>query len=98
MSATETLLIDLFSEEIPARMQKGAANDLAKSIADALKGEGLKIGATTVWFAPRHIALRIADIPTSQEDRSEERRAVARRGARVQSSTGAAPASRGILG
>jgi len=74
MSATETLLIDLFSEEIPARMQKGAANDLAKSIADALKGEGLKIGATTVWFAPRHIALRIADIPTSQEDRSEERR------------------------
>jgi glycyl-tRNA synthetase beta chain len=74
MSTTETLLIDLFSEEIPARMQKGAANDLAKSIADALKAEGLKIGDTTVWFAPRHIALRIADIPTSQEDRSEERR------------------------
>ena len=74
MSTTETLLIDLFSEEIPARMQKGAANDLAKSIADALKAEGLSIGGTDVWFAPRHIALRIADIPVSQEDRSEERR------------------------
>ena len=74
MSTTETLLIDLFSEEIPARMQKGAANDLAKSIEDALKAEGLTIGATNVWFAPRHIALRIADIPVSQADRSEERR------------------------
>ena len=74
MSATETLLIDLFSEEIPARMQKGAANDLAQAIADALKAEGLAVGATTVWFAPRHIALRIADIPVSQADRSEERR------------------------
>ena len=74
MSTTETLLIDLFSEEIPARMQKGAANDLAQSIADALKAEGLAVGATTVWFAPRHIALRIADIPVSQADRSEERR------------------------
>lgn len=74
MSTTETLLIDLFSEEIPARMQKGAANDLAQSIADALKAEGLAVGATTVWFAPRHIALRIADIPVSQADRGEERR------------------------
>ena len=80
MSATETLLIDLFSEEIPARMQKGAANDLAQAIADALKAEGLAVGATTVWFAPRHIALRIADIPVSQADRREERR-----GARVRS-------------
>ena len=74
MSATETLLIDLFSEEIPARMQRAAANDLAKSIADALKAQGLSVGATDVWFAPRHIALRIADIPVSQADRSEERR------------------------
>ncbi|MAV46312.1 MAG: glycine--tRNA ligase subunit beta [Alphaproteobacteria bacterium TMED89] len=74
MSATETLLIDLFSEEIPARMQKGAANDLAKSMADALKAEGLSVGAVDVWYAPRHIALRIADIPVSQADRSEERR------------------------
>ena len=74
MSATETLLIDLFSEEIPARMQRAAANDLAKSMADALKAEGLSVGAVDVWYAPRHIALRIADIPTSQADRSEERR------------------------
>ena len=87
MSTTETLLIDLFSEEIPARMQKGAANDLAKSIADALKAEGLTIGATTVWFAPRHIALRIADIPVSQADRSEERRGP-REGAPEQAVTG----------
>jgi len=74
MSATETLLIDLFSEEIPARMQRAAANDLAKSMADTLKAEGLSVGAVDVWYAPRHIALRIADIPTSQADRSEERR------------------------
>ena len=45
MSATETLLIDLFSEEIPAGMQKGATNDLAKSIADALSA-----GRAARWF------------------------------------------------
>ena len=74
MSTTETLLIDLFSEEIPARMQKGAASTFAKSIMDALKAEGLTAEQPEIWFAPRHIAVRIAGIPVAQEDRTEEKR------------------------
>ena len=43
--ATDSLLIDLFSEEIPARMQKTAAHDFARLLTDALKAEGLETGA-----------------------------------------------------
>ena len=72
--ATDSLLIDLFSEEIPARMQKTAAHDFARLLTDALKAEGLEIGATQVWYAPRHLAVRIDGIPVAQADRTEERR------------------------
>ena len=74
MSATETLLIDLFSEEIPARMQKGAATAFAASLMDALKAEGLAAEQPEIWYAPRHIAVRIAGIPAAQDDRTEEKR------------------------
>ena len=72
--ATDSLLIDLFSEEIPARMQKTAAHDFARLLTDALKAEGLETGAVQVWYAPRHLAVRIDGIPVAQADRTEERR------------------------
>ena len=72
--ATDSLLIDLFSEEIPARMQKTAAHDFARLLTDALKAEGLETGTTQVWYAPRHLAVRIDGIPVAQADRTEERR------------------------
>ena len=72
--ATDSLLIDLFSEEIPARMQKTAAHDFARLLTDALNAEGLETGAVQVWYAPRHLAVRIDGIPVAQADRTEERR------------------------
>ena len=72
--ATDSLLIDLFSEEIPARMQKTAAHDFARLLTDALKAEGLETGAVQVWYAPRHLTVRIDGIPVAQADRTEERR------------------------
>ena len=73
-NATGSLLIDLFSEEIPARMQKTAAQDFARLLNEALKDEGLATGTAQVWYAPRHLAVRIDGIPTAQADRTEERR------------------------
>ena len=73
-NATGSLLIDLFSEEIPARMQKTAAQDFARLLNEALKDEGLATATAQVWYAPRHLAVRIDGIPTAQADRTEERR------------------------
>ena len=67
-------MLEIFSEEIPARMQKTAAHDFARLLTDALKAEGLETGAVQVWYAPRHLAVRIDGIPVAQADRTEERR------------------------
>lgn len=68
------LLIELFSEEIPARMQAKAADDLKRMIADGLKEAGLKFDAAEAYATPRRLALSITGLPTSTPDISEERR------------------------
>ncbi len=68
------LLIELFSEEIPARMQKKASDDLKKMITDALITAGLTFKTASAYATPRRLALCVTDVPTATPDISEERR------------------------
>ena len=68
------LLIELFSEEIPARMQKASAEHLQKAVVGALKDAGLEIGDAGNYYTPRRLALVVRDVPASTPDVSEERR------------------------
>jgi glycyl-tRNA synthetase beta chain len=68
------LLLELFSEEIPARMQKRAAEDLKKLVTDKLAKAGLEFTAAEAHVTPRRLALVIDGLPDKQPDVSEERR------------------------
>jgi len=65
-------LLELRSEEIPARMQAGARADLEKLFRKALDAAGLKAGEVTVWSTPRRLALIARDLPLATEAVSEE--------------------------
>jgi glycyl-tRNA synthetase beta chain len=66
------LLLELFSEEIPARMQQGAARDLERMASERLKSAGLTWDALTTYAGPRRLTLVIEGLPTATPDRSEE--------------------------
>ncbi|WP_428150159.1 glycine--tRNA ligase subunit beta [Brevundimonas sp.] len=66
------LLLELFSEEIPARMQSGAARDLERMATERLKAAGLTWDALTTYAGPRRLTLVIEGLPTATPDRSEE--------------------------
>lgn len=68
------LLIELLSEEIPARMQLRAAADLDRLMTTKLADAGLAHGAVSRFVAPRHLAIYVADIDLRQEDVVDERR------------------------
>lgn len=68
------LLLELFSEEIPARMQKRAAEDLKKMVTDGLAEAGLFYEAAEAFATPRRLTLAIAGVPAGAEDSVEERR------------------------
>ncbi len=68
------LLIELFSEEIPARMQARAAEDFARLVTDGLKAAGLTFGKVEKFVAPRRVGLAVADVPAARADVREERR------------------------
>jgi len=68
------LLLELFSEEIPARMQARAAADLAGLVVDGLKKHGLNCAAPHSFVTPRRLTLVIDDLPKATPDISEERR------------------------
>ena len=68
------LLLELFSEEIPARMQARAADDLRRLAAGALKAEGLEFDAAASYVTPRRLALVVDGLPLAQPDRREEKR------------------------
>ncbi|SHL19631.1 glycyl-tRNA synthetase beta chain [Roseovarius marisflavi] len=71
------LLIELFSEEIPARMQARAAEDLKKRMTDALVEAGLTYGGAAGFATPRRLALAVegllATSPTTREERKGPR-------------------------
>ncbi len=66
------LLIELFSEEIPARMQAGAARDLERMATDRLKAAGLTWEALTTFAGPRRLTLVVEGLPSATPDREEE--------------------------
>ncbi len=68
------LLIELFSEEIPARMQGKAADDLKKMVTGTLKEAGLTFDAADAYSTPRRLALSVTNLPAATPDISEERR------------------------
>lgn len=68
------LLLELFSEEIPARMQKRASEDLQKLVADALAKEEVFGEGARAFATPRRLTLAISGLPARQQDRKEERK------------------------
>jgi glycyl-tRNA synthetase beta chain len=68
------LLIELLSEEIPARMQTRAAEDLSRLVLDALREEGLQTGPAKSFATPRRLGLTIADLPEESPAVWEERK------------------------
>ncbi|WP_417270280.1 glycine--tRNA ligase subunit beta [Celeribacter sp.] len=71
------LLIELFSEEIPARMQKRASDDLKKLVTDGLVDAGLTYASAGAFATPRRLALSIEGLlaasPTTVEERKGPR-------------------------
>ena len=68
------LLLELLSEEIPARMQARAAEDLARLVKKALEGAGLDFERAQPFVTPRRLALFVDGLPERQPDMREERR------------------------
>ncbi|MGE0659331.1 MAG: glycine--tRNA ligase subunit beta, partial [Reyranellaceae bacterium] len=68
------LLLELLSEEIPARMQARAADDLKRLVTDGLKVAGLSFSKAEAFATPRRLALVVDGLPTSQPDLREEKK------------------------
>jgi glycyl-tRNA synthetase beta chain len=68
------LLLELFSEEIPARMQAKAADDLRKMVTDRLVAAGLVYEGAKAFVTPRRLALTVHGVPAQQPDVKEERK------------------------
>ena len=68
------LLLELFSEEIPARMQARAAEDLKKMVTDRLVDAGLVYEGAKAFATPRRLALTVQGVPARQPDLKEERK------------------------
>ena len=67
-------LLELFSEEIPARMQARAAEDLRKLVTEALVGQGLLYEGAKAFVTPRRLALTVKGMPVRQPDVKEEKK------------------------
>jgi glycyl-tRNA synthetase beta chain len=68
------LLLELFSEEIPARMQARAADDLRKLVTDRLVDAGLVYEGAKAFVTPRRLALSVHGVPARQADLREEKK------------------------
>src|SRR5271167_3238268 len=68
------LLLELFSEEIPARMQQQAARDLERMARERLAEAGFLPEALKTFAGPRRLTLIVEGLPPAQPDRSEERK------------------------
>ncbi len=67
-------LLELLSEEIPARMQGKASGDLKRLVCDGLKEAGLKFDNAEAYATPRRMTLMIDGLATEQPDVREERK------------------------
>ncbi len=68
------LLLELLSEEVPARMQPRARRDLERLMAALLEEAGLAFSGMKSWVGPRRLAIAVSGLPERQPDRVSERR------------------------
>ncbi len=68
------LLLEIFSEEIPARMQARAADDLKRLVVEGLKVRALEVGEAMSFATPRRLTLAIENVPARSPAISEERK------------------------
>jgi len=68
------LLLELFSEEIPARMQAAASADLRRLVTDALVAQGFLYEGARSFVTPRRLTLAVHGLPAKGEDVREEKR------------------------
>lgn len=68
------LLLELLSEEIPARMQLRASDDLKRLIVDGLKARGLEVGEARAYATPRRLTLVVESVPAKSPAISEEKK------------------------
>jgi glycyl-tRNA synthetase beta chain len=68
------LLLELLSEEIPARMQARAAEDLRKLVTDRLVAEGLTYEGASAFATPRRLALTVHGLRAKQQGGKEEKK------------------------
>src|SRR3954453_20849868 len=68
------LLLELFSEEIPARMQAKAAEDLKKMVTDRLVDAGLVYEGSRAFATPRRLTLFVQGIPARRPALKEEKK------------------------
>ncbi len=68
------LLLEFLSEEIPARMQARAADDLKKIVTDRLVAAGLVYEGAKAFATPRRLALSVHGVPVRQPDIKEEKK------------------------
>src|SRR5258708_15413275 len=67
-------LLELFSEEIPARMQARAAEQLRERLAEALKARELDFGEIQTFVTPRRLAAHVTGLPAQQKDRNIDKK------------------------
>lgn len=68
------LLLELLSEEIPARFQRRAADDLRKAVTNALVDAGLVYEGAKAFVTPRRLALTVTGLPVRSPDTREEKK------------------------
>jgi glycyl-tRNA synthetase beta chain len=74
MAEMAELLLELFSEEIPARMQAQAAKDLERLVVGALSDRGLLFEGSKAFAGSRRLTLVASGLPVKQPDVSEEKK------------------------
>ncbi len=74
LTAMAQLLLELFSEEIPARMQARAEEALGKALGDALGAAGLGFDSLQTASGPRRLAVVVEGLPEKSADVREERK------------------------
>jgi len=68
------LLLEFLSEEIPARMQARAADDLRRMVTERLVAAGLACEGAKSFVTPRRLALSVHGVPVRQPDIKEEKK------------------------
>lgn len=68
------LLLELFCEEIPARMQARAEANLTSALSDGLKTAGLGFGGVESQSGPRRLCVIVRDLPARSDDTQEEKK------------------------